>query len=177
MSRHLSRGTIIARGCQVTIILAIVFLACMGLLVVAVSFAEAAPVVQATAVVCSPVGHAVLATPYSSVYIRPSPVAQGTPLGAVNDRTPRPIQSTRTGWIGLCPAGWVSAQYFVVSPVARTATPSPTRTNTPSNTPVVQAATPTRINSTPTVSEAVAVTINGVTYLCELPCNFWIEKP
>ena len=77
-------------------------------------------------------------------------------------------------WFRIGQEQWVIGSFWTI--LCPTPIP-PTRTSTATRTPVIQVPTPTRIVTTPTVAEAVAVTINGVTYICELPCEFRIEKP
>lgn len=171
MTRIRSKGdTHIVQGCALAIIALVVGTA-VCILSALVPSVKAEPVTAPTAtlVVCQPIGQAALSTPYSSVNIRPSPIAIGTPLGAVNDRTPRAIKATVIGWLGLCPEGWVAAQYFTVT--YNTATPSP---KAPTVKPPTQIPPPTS-GPSPTARRNVWVEFSdGTLWQCDLPCHFTI---
>lgn len=123
------RTRAIVRGCVIVIVALAALLG--GCFVVA-----AIPgTVGAQAVVCTPVADAVLLPGYA-VNIRPEPNTNGAPVGGIRDQTPRPVEGQSGAWLKLCGGGWVSAQYFGI-------TPRPTAT--PTRVVVIQTATPTRI--------------------------------
>jgi hypothetical protein len=129
---------------------------------------------------CSSVGAISPINQFFNVRSTPGNTTQ-TPIATVVRGTSVPVTGSTVAsgsvWWRLCQGGWVAESVSWLTLFTPTPTPTITRTATPSRTPVVQAPTPTRIVTTPTVAEAVAVTINGVTYICDLPCSFRIEKP
>jgi hypothetical protein len=129
---------------------------------------------------CSSVGAISPINQFFNVRFTPGNTTQ-TPIATVVRGTSVPVSGSTVAagsvWWRLCQGGWVAESVSRLTLFTLTPTATITRTATPSRTPVVQAPTPTRIVTTPTLDEAVIVTINGVDYFCDLPCSFTVSRP